>query len=732
MMGRVDDWLLLLGAGASIAPPTSIPAFDSLARGIFTALGWESYVERRGGDEHAADTGEFRWRRAGVPGFPTISTPRGKFPPEVLFGTLHLFGVAFEGNLRRALGGLEPNVAHYVAAAVIRAGGAVWTPNVDLAVEEAHRRAYGSMPHRACRVPSGPADASDDVAPLAGATGRSLVKFHGSLDVAGSLAFTDRQLLVPPEPEDVEHLLASVAGRRVVVLGYAGMDADLSPMFARAMGAASDVVWFEPSTSARAAIGRAYGSGIVFQPEPVDPWPLCFPQTLAGFLDLADAHGLTGDVPGDVRDEYLGSEGVEAAPPVFSFVPAPSAVVHAWLVQRFGDPDGEAVALRAAAAEDVAQIAALVGETRSYVRWALSRSVYGGGWAAHVVSAAAGLARRGRTPSVPGLRAARDAVLTRQCALLLRAGRWSELESLADDAVALGRGPGGEAHPSDLYYRAHARRYRFRVGDAVRDSAAAQTGLAKIGDPERLAGAVLESGILALYQGRPLDALDLANDLEDRRGGYAIQRWRAWGGWLAASALNVVGDTDAAREALDRSSSRFRAETQPGPLMDCATARLVADRVDLALGRRVADPVVPADFELVSKRQQDDVCLVLADLAVARGDVAAADRLIGRVEESPSCEVARLWARFGRNELDRLAGGATDFASIADTAAEAGGTWLQAHATVAARMTEPPAHPASDVPDPFDLVPQVLDPGRRAARDLHLNPVGPRVLWLQN
>jgi hypothetical protein len=36
----MDDWLLFLGAGASVGPPARLPAFPALAAGVLRGIGW--------------------------------------------------------------------------------------------------------------------------------------------------------------------------------------------------------------------------------------------------------------------------------------------------------------------------------------------------------------------------------------------------------------------------------------------------------------------------------------------------------------------------------------------------------------------------------------------------------------------------------------------------------------------------------------------------------------------
>lgn len=91
----MDDWLLFLGAGASVAAPTSLPLFLQLAAGILRGMGWRP--------------GEFEdepvWIHSRYPPFaqPDLSA-------EVLFGALRHFGVRFTDQLAELFQDVELRV----------------------------------------------------------------------------------------------------------------------------------------------------------------------------------------------------------------------------------------------------------------------------------------------------------------------------------------------------------------------------------------------------------------------------------------------------------------------------------------------------------------------------------------------------------------------------------------------------------------------------------------------
>src|SRR5215471_12265249 len=94
----MSDWMMFLGAGTSMAAPTNIPAFDPLRDAILEALGWK---ELKGSWVHPQPIGGLD--------FPSLRSSRlsaRSAPAEVVFGTLHRFGVPFASQMERLI--LEP------------------------------------------------------------------------------------------------------------------------------------------------------------------------------------------------------------------------------------------------------------------------------------------------------------------------------------------------------------------------------------------------------------------------------------------------------------------------------------------------------------------------------------------------------------------------------------------------------------------------------------------------
>jgi hypothetical protein len=499
---------------------------------VLQALGWHDDWVNEGSAKVRV------WSR---PGFPSVRDPGRAVSPEVLFGTLKTFGVPFAAEVARVLDTATPNAVHAIAAQVLAARGMVWTTNVDRAVEGACE----VLPPRFGRqIPGRPTRAST-FRPLQEAGLGGLVKFHGSAEEPASLAFTDRELLIPLPDADTAHLVSLVPGHTLVLYGYAGADADLADLLDAAFDAAVKVIWLEPFPESRSTTA-------LFFPQVADSFAPQFPDgpsrldaldaTRAAWLDLTSRAGYK------INDaELLRAFQEEPSPPDVQIERlTTAAIVNARIVGRFGSPNAEDEAYKAAWREDKGRRLKLASE---YASWRVSRSLYSGGLVAYAVRVGAvvrPLLRWGP------LRRLSDALLLRQYALLLPAGRWQKLQRLADRSLATRRRPNGSTYPADHYYRAYALRYGLRPADAADEAEHAVSKLADALDPERLAGALLESGAAGVYQGDFRHALRRAFELQYRRGHYAIPRWQSWGAWLEAVTRCHLLDLAEAEEAIRR------------------------------------------------------------------------------------------------------------------------------------------------------------------------------------
>jgi hypothetical protein len=185
--------------------------------------------------------------------------------------------------------------------------------------------------------------------------------------------------------------------------------------------------------------------------------------------------------------------------------------------------------------------------------------------------------------------------------------------------------------------------------------------------------------------------------------------------------------TAEARDALKAARPRFETENYKRALADLETMHLLADRVDLAHGGAPAFPPVTRYDEVRTPRQCDDLDLVLADLAIAHGNVPDARHRYERVKQTPSCPVARAWAALGVAETDRIAGNpdAGDaFAKVADLARERGAYWLEVQAVLGMAVCGE-GHAGGRWDELRPLLPASL--GRQHVTELAVGK--PRVLW---
>lgn len=660
-----EDWLLFLGAGASVARPTRLPTFDVIAAAVLRGIGWKPY-------ELEGDAGRL-WTHPFYPSFPSPG-----IAPEVLFGTLRLFDIEFVQEVADTLTANAPNAVHCIAAEVLRRGGTVWTTNIDNAVELGcaeqgiETRRAGRAAHRSAGL----------LEPLDAAGEGWLVKFHGSCERRATLAFTDRELLGPLEEADTRHLAELGRDRTVVLYGYAGADPDLYQLLDAVFKNAKEIVWLEPDEGRRADISRSFpDADLTFLPCRL-PYTAAEARSKTGseLLGLAEKVGIKVDP--ELAAALV--EQCEGGPVVDAFdLDEPPGVTQARIVERFGFPEEDRLALRTARWLDARHLR--LHSLPAHLRWVRNDSIYNGGLLARLLRsltnhhAVLGSVRPAKL---------RDYAISRAYGVLLSEGDWQTLDDLTNWAIG-NRG----ATPGDLYYRAHARRYTLQIEDATRDAREARVGLSNLTDPERHAGALLEVGSMAIYQGRFEEALRAGFELRQRTGRFAIPRWRAWGAWLEAVAYCHLGEPGEARCSLAAARRRFEGERRRGPLQDVRTVEILAGRVDLALDQVDELPDLEAEEKGLGElrgRYRDDRCLVLADLAIGLGRFHVARRLLGEVMKSPSIPMASAWAELARAELDRLDGdrdrAGDAFARLAGTVHEGGLTWLESQAVTGLRL----------------------------------------------
>ncbi|MFZ2056104.1 MAG: SIR2 family protein [Acidimicrobiales bacterium] len=696
-----DNTLLVLGAGASAPLPTALPLFGELFGAVMRGMGW-----------HSPDGKRWEHDRYGTFTAPDLS-------PEVLFGSLATDRVEFAEQVAKRISDGEPNAVHIVAAAVLRDGGCVWTTNMDGAVEQA----CGQAPVRAGRAWR---RAPELLVGLDSAGPGVLVKFHGTVEAPKTLAFADRDLMTPLAEDDRSRLEAIAHGRVVIVYGYAAADADLADLFEGVFRVASTVRWFEPGNRTRDRIRRAFPSlGDVFDPPTVpegDQWKEAIRLTTQAFLDHVDPFEVA--ISPELRRDLLVVE--ERPPETLKLRRSPQGVTNARLTERWGSPKEARRALWAARRGDLLHLR--VASIPGHLRWVGSNSLYRG----HVVSAVIRVvATRPRLLKLLPKSGWRDFVLTRHLALLLRDHDWRALDKFTAWTEQARPQLGLPASPVDSYYKAQASRYQLRPKVARADAEEAANGLSLLRDPERLAGAIYESGSAAIYQADFAAALRAAFDLRYRRGRYAIARWPAWGAWLEVVTRCHLDEPEAAGRVLeeDRGCQRFEEEGRQDALADLRTARLLLYRVQLAHGWD-PDPgmlVAPEDAEREG-RYRDDLDLLLADIAIAEGRRDEAAERLQRVAGDPSCTVAERWAALGRAELKRRASpvaAADEFASLAVDAHERRATWLELQAVIGLAACSDDRETAA-----WTLVREQLPQSLRRSSASQLAVGSPRVLWM--
>lgn len=657
VLKRQDDTklVLFLGAGASAPSPANLPPFSELTNQLLEQLGWQTNHDRS------------RYRRKG---YPDIRPPTEGGPaPEVVFRTLHRLTVPFAGPVAAAFATVTPNAVHEVAATVLSRGGIVWTTNFDLGVESAE----GEMGVALGRPPEG-----TDYRSLLSSGPGVLVKFHGTASEPKTMAFTDWELVTPLADEVVDHLRQVADRAHLVFYGYRGADPDLAGMLDAAMGAASKVTWIVADRDTRDSVADAFPTApIEFRPNV--GWDPDFNACAQALLEVVEPYGLLDDGQAARLFEKPNLLQVE-----FGFAdPDLPEIVHAELVERFGMPDDRHTAYRDAFLRDVLRPLRLRRVWRRYGRQALAASLYDGRVMSSVIRVSVVLSRYRAIQvfaDLPGVRRYRDLVLDKGPALLLRSGQWAEIQRLTEHGLAV-RETAGAPLPADLYYHGHSLRYAGEISAARKDQEAAEPGLAgRTGhavDPERLAGTILEQGILDLYIGRFDDALHRGWDLRERRGRFAIRRWRAWGHWLSGTASVFRLDLGSAVEHLEKADGYFDAVSEWSHLADVRSVQFLLARVRMALGV-AADPPNEVDGHPLSSRQRDDLLLVKADIAIARGDFELAALLAGRVAGDPSNVMAELWSEFALGELERRGGNGTSrLVGVRGRAHERGALWLE-------------------------------------------------------
>jgi hypothetical protein len=673
-----SDVLLFLGAGASAPYPSLAPTFDVLMNSVLENLGWKHQTDGRA---------KSHWQHTG---YPDINPPwESGIPPEVVFRVLDQFHIGFSEPVETRMKLVKPNAVHQVAANLLAKNGIVWTTNIDTAIEKACsvsddeesetvKRSLGLL----MDVPGSEFKERD----FSDATFGWLIKFHGSADVPGSLAFTDYELLSPLPQSQVDRLVAGVRDRHILLYGYRGADPDLHDLLTEAFKVSASTTWFVISQDQRRTIQQFFPEAkIEFKPKKLEREPhINLAQCAQDFIEIVTASGLTEDIDGQILEELgKNSRKFQITKPDFDF--HPPAIVHAELVERFGDPRESRKAFRAAMFYDLRHPSKVaIRVVPKYFSWCLRWSLYHGGLVSKIMRIATKLLRTtwiqallNQRPLAP----ARDLILDKGTALLLSDGKWHDLLKLTEFSTSVRDTTSGQPWPPDLYYRGHARRYAGEIKLARDDQRRAESGLSgsnwRRADPERLAGSILENGILDIYVGSFASAVSRGDDLKDFRGRFAIQRWKSWGHWLSGTARLYLLQIDEAKEELEAARKLFAAVGEEKHVNDVLSAQLLSSRLAIALDLDTKEFQLPKSSDLTA-RQRDDFNLVRADIALAKGDIQLAKNLLGSTIAAPSNTPARLWAQLVEAQINLIEKGVfNEFETLRFEAQRRGARWLE-------------------------------------------------------
>jgi hypothetical protein len=225
MTGTAGRATYLVGAGISYN--SGGPVFDQFWRAYFTRIARGTLGDSP--DDQAVED-------------PLSIT---LFPPEQLFYRIARLGPTYKlsinTTLLKYLSGRPPNRNHFVLAEALQAGSSVWTTNYDILIEEA-ARTLGTT----CHVLAWPDSPNCERKPC---NDPHLFKPHGTFRGTDPgdqhLIYESQQVLAGLRPDWDEAFRRGLDAAPVVVAGYRGNDIDLMPVFADAVGAGAQVMWFE-------------------------------------------------------------------------------------------------------------------------------------------------------------------------------------------------------------------------------------------------------------------------------------------------------------------------------------------------------------------------------------------------------------------------------------------------------------------------------------------------------
>lgn len=242
--------VFFVGAGVSWANPTRFPLAGRLLKVGFEQILQRLREDRRGRLDRAAMRRWNAFSKQVAAALPSVAHGVGL---EITLGELRkIWPFTFSRFLQRwaDLAKTRPfNTAHLALAAWIRGGGTVITTNYDCFIEEAYSHLEGHLPERrywtSRRPPQNDSTRTFDSWRQDLRRGGVLFKLHGSFHELDTCVATLDQVGTALSGHRTDLVRNVVSSRPVCVVGWRGVDPDISPVLAAARGAAAaePLVW---------------------------------------------------------------------------------------------------------------------------------------------------------------------------------------------------------------------------------------------------------------------------------------------------------------------------------------------------------------------------------------------------------------------------------------------------------------------------------------------------------
>jgi tetratricopeptide (TPR) repeat protein len=500
----------IVGAGASVAPPASLPLFAAIRRSLIGQLGVTQ--------QRAVEVAE------------TLA-------PETFMRCLHDGKLPLQEWLTETLDRGDPNAIHQVLAAYLRGGATVWTVNVDELIEVA----AGNIAL---------VSAFDEKSPAARA---NVVKPHGTVS-RGRYVFRSDQVIEPLAPSWADRLIADCTDRRVVLVGYAGLDIDLRLVLNAALAGAADVKWFEV---------EANREGLCERIPSLKNFNTPFaggndPRTLSSdFLAWSDAEGLGSSVSPDLRLK-LG----EDREPTIPAIEGDLRFARGLLLERIGDRKAARIEYRRVAhsrkpcsSEDAAHKAQTIAFYDG--AWWTKPLIW---WSAGPLASVMPARIRGRVDRVHVTRLSSHQGNHR--AALRRASRVAN----PDD-------------PAILIAKAKGARYTGDLSTALNTAERCEELARRSRSVDELAHALFEQAFAYTWAGNFVRARDILGELFSGIDGLAGVRWIAWALWQHACLAIYDNRPGRALNDLAQSFTLFESDYLPAGQVAALTVRLNVARL---------------------------------------------------------------------------------------------------------------------------------------------------------